>query len=220
MAAVLAFSMGGATAFAQDSEQEGVAPAADEGGAEGPVVTSDPVDPAPAPGPAATGQVPVADPSPAEPPDLDGVRFRGAVAFTIGAELVPSVDLSFLMYGVDARLGVQINDLLGIYTALHLSFGKETGGGGLTGTFAALLMADVTIADMLVLGAGAGYGVFNNPSGPAIGFRAGVYPLQGLGADGIRRKGLVISVESRLAFLGDPNGTGVMIMGSIGYEAF
>lgn len=92
--------------------------------------------------------------------------------------------------------------------------------GGITGTFAALLMADVTIADMFVIGAGAGYGVFNNPRGPAIGFRAGVYPVHGVGADGIRRKGLVISFESRLAFLGDPNGTGVMLMGSIGYEAF
>lgn len=216
---VLMVMLGASSALAQTTEEEMVEPPTADGVEDPapepvpePAQASEPAD-APAPVPVTT------EPVPAGPP-MYGPRFRSAVAFTIGAELVPSVDLTFLMYGLDARLGVQINDLVGVYSAIHLSFGKETGGGGITGTFAALLMADITIADMFVIGAGAGYGVFNNPSGPAIGFRAGVYPVHGRAVDSVRRRGLVISVESRVAFLGDPNGTGLMIMGSVGYEAF
>lgn len=153
---------------------------------------------------------------------VDGPRFRGGIAATAGAEFVPDADFTGLMMGADGRLGVQINDLVGIYAAAHLSFGTAewAGANGTTGTFAALLMADFTFIDTIFVGAGVGYAVFNNPSGVAIGLRAGAYPARRVSSMRARRIGLMIGLESRIVLLGDPYSTGFMVMGAIGYEAF
>jgi hypothetical protein len=151
---------------------------------------------------------------------VDGPRFRGGVAFTGGAEFVSNADFSATMFGIDGRLGVQVNHLLGLYVAPHLSFGSAGGVEGSTGTFATILMADLTFLDALFVGAGFGYGIMNNPSGPALGFRVGGYPVKSAPDHRARRRGLVVSLEARTYFLGDPFGTGVQIMGAIGYEAF
>ena len=153
---------------------------------------------------------------------VDGVRFRGGAAFTGGVELVPDANFTAVMFGVDGRLGVQINHLVGAYLATHLSFGSgEVGfGSGLTGTFAFLAMADFTFNDLFFAGAGFGYTIFNNPGGVSLGFRAGVYPVKSVSSHKARRRGLMLSLESRIVFLGDPYGAGFQVMGAIGYEAF
>jgi hypothetical protein len=155
---------------------------------------------------------------------VDGPRFRGGVAFTAGVQGLPQHDYTATMFGVDARFGVQINNLIGIYAMPHLSFGSSGSLFSSTGTFNAIVMADVTLFDALVAGAGLGYGVFNNPSGPMVAFRVGGYPLKSVSEDRPRRKGLMISLETRLTFIGDhngfPYGTGYQVMGAVGYEAF
>ncbi|MFW6088056.1 MAG: hypothetical protein ACODAG_12675, partial [Myxococcota bacterium] len=153
---------------------------------------------------------------------VDGARFRGGVALTGGGEFVSSADFSAKMFGVDGRLGVQLNHLLGLYAALHLSFGSgsERGASVSTGTFATFAMADFTFLDALFAGAGIGYGVMNNPSGPALAFRVGGYPLKSAPDDRARRRGLMVSFEARTYFLGDPYGTGLQFMAAVGYEAF
>jgi hypothetical protein len=174
-----------------------------------------------APPPAYTdSQAPVSAPPPLTLEAPDGPRFRGGIAFTGGREFVSNADFSATMFGVDGRLGVQLSDLFGLYVEPHLSFGSAGGIEGSTGTFAAVAMADFTFLDALFVGAGFGYGVFNNPSGPALGLRAGGYPVKRVSTDKPRRVGLVLSLESRFVFLGDPFGTGIQIMGAIGYEAF
>jgi hypothetical protein len=128
------------------------------------------------------------------------------------------------MYGADLRLGWQVNNLLAIYAQPHLSFGSlgtsvaGTPVSGGTGTFTGTVLGEVTLVDRVFAGAGVGYGLLNNPSGPAIEVRAGGYPLMGRGEDGIRRKGLMVGADFRSVFLS--GATGIMVMGCIGYEAF
>lgn len=146
----------------------------------------------------------------------DGVRFRGGISGGAGAEILTGG--TTIMGGVDGRVGVQINHLIGVYAQPQLSFGSFGGALGITGTFTTTAVVDFTFIDHLLVGAGGGFGVFNNPTGPVVHLRAGGYPLMGHGEDGIRRKGLMLAFDMRLGFItGD---TVVYPMGSIGYEAF
>lgn len=170
---------------------------------------------------AAAAAAPAAAP-PAAVVSQSGARFRGGISLATGMEKVSVV--SGEMYGLDGRLGVQLNDLLGIYVQPHLSFGSLSGqaGGlgitGTTGTFSIAAMGEATFIDRLFAGAGLGYGVLNNPSGPMFQARAGGYLLETRGEDGVRRKGLMAGVDLRTIFV---NGaTGVLVLASIGYEKF
>ena len=151
-----------------------------------------------------------------------GLRFRSGISLGGGIEKVSVV--SGGMYGLDARFGAQLSDLLGIYMQPHLSFGSlsgQAGGAGVsgaTGTFSIAAIAEATFMDRLFAGAGLGYGVLNNPSGPMFQARAGGYLLTTRGEDGIRRKGLMAGVDLRTIFV---NGaTGVLVIASIGYEKY
>jgi hypothetical protein len=195
----------GATASAQDAPAEPADPAVDAAAKAAEPAAA----PAAAPAPAAP-----ADASGGE--DKDGVRFRGGVSGGVGGEIVTGG--TAIMGGVDGRLGVQINDLIGVYAQPHLSFGSFGGALGFTGTFTTTAVADFTFIDQLFVGGGAGFGLFNNPTGPVVHLRAGGYPLMGHGENGVRRKGLMVSFDMRLGFItGD---TVIYPMGSIGYEAF
>lgn len=168
------------------------------------------------PPPAAGPSVPSA--APAAEGDKDGFRFRGGVSATAGTMLIS--DYSGFLGGVDAHLGVQVNDMIGVYAVPHLSFGPVSVGSVSTfiGVLSATAVADVTLIDQVFVGAGGGFGVVNNPSGPVLHFRAGGYPLVGDGKDGIRRKGLMLGGDVRMYFL---SGITVMqVMGGVGYEAF
>lgn len=167
-------------------------------------------------------------PVPEESEDIDEPRFRGAIAGGGGAEiLIGSGDsITAGMGGIDGRLGVQVMDLLGIYAQLHTSLGSfgDLGTGvafaGITGTVAATLVADFTFIDQIFVGAGAGYGVLNNPHGPVVHIRAGGYPYMDFGEDGIRRKGLMLGLDMRIFVLPDSDVVAVYPMAQIGYEAF
>jgi hypothetical protein len=169
-----------------------------------------------------TSSPPAASPS----TEADGGRFRFGIDATGGLESVSAsgASVSGAMYGGDLRLGWQFNHLLAVYAQPHLSFGSlsTSAGGtpvsGATGTFVATVRGEVTFIDRLFVGAGAGYGVLNNPSGLTIELRAGGYPLMGRSANGIRRKGLMLGVDFRSVFVS--GATGTLIMGCLGYEAF
>jgi hypothetical protein len=163
-------------------------------------------------------------PTPApEAADEDGVRFRGGISGGGGAEVVLDCCTAG-MGGIDGRLGVQVMDLLGIYAQLHGSlgsFGEIAGSAlfGLTGTASATVLADFTFIDQIFVGAGAGYGVLNNPHGPVVHIRAGGYPYMDFGEDGVRRKGLMLGVDLRV-FITTGDLIAVYPMAQIGYEAF
>lgn len=177
---------------------------------------------APAEGAAAEGTAATAEAAPAAPDSSDGGRFRFGINGAVGME--SAAGASGAMFGMDLRLGYQLNNLLAIYLQPHLSFGSlsMSGGGvtasGVTGTFIATVMGEATFLDRFFGGAGVGYGLFNNPSGFAIDLRAGGYPLMGHGDEGPRRKGLMLGVDFRTVFL--DGATGIHFTGNIGYEAF
>lgn len=134
----------------------------------------------------ATAEAPAGATPPASAAELhrDGGRFRFGINGSAGLERVSANGSSASggMYGLDLRLGWQLNDLLAVYFQPHLSFGSlaANGGGarvsGSTGTFIGTVLGEATFFDRLFVGAGLGYGVFNNPSGFAIDLRAGGYP--------------------------------------------
>ena len=177
----------------------------------------------PPPPPPAPGAAPAA---PAPGGEKDGLRLRGGVSAVAGGMFLNNY--SGFMAGVDGRLGLQINNLIGVYAVPHLTFGPvkvdvgPASASTVIGLFSATAVADVTLIDHIFVGAGGGFGVVNNPTGPVAHFRAGAYPLMGHGANGIRRKGLVLSLDTRLYFLSQAGvSTTVMeLSGGIGYEAF
>lgn len=152
----------------------------------------------------------------------DGPRYRWGIAASGGLEKVSIV--SGPMAGMDLRLGAQLNDLLGVYVQSHLSFGKLSADAGsavisgFTGTLTTALLGEVTLMDRFFAGAGVGYGILNNPSGPMLQARIGGYPLSGRIENSIRRRGLMVGLDVRSIFI--DGATGVLILGSIGYEKF
>lgn len=200
---------------------------------------AEPAKPAPAPAPAP----PTAAPPPAPPEDADGARFRGGVDVTFGGLFGSKDAVKYTGFagGVDGHIGVQINDLVGIYAVPHFTFGKvkvevppldqSSGWVVFTGT----AVVDFTFIDQIFVGVGGG-GTYQGPTctncqalgGGVLHARFGGYPVIGLGEDGIRRKGLMIGAELFVNFvsqLSAPAGVDTSIifiepMLTIGYEAF
>jgi hypothetical protein len=160
--------------------------------------------------------------SPAAESRVDGGRFRFGINGAVGLESVAGA--SGTMYGLDLRLGWQINDLFAIYAQPHLSFGSlsvSAGGAtfsGSTGTIVSTVMGEVTLSDRFFGGLGVGYGVLNNPSGLAFEARVGAYPLMGHKENSSRRRGLMVGVNLKTVSVS--GATGVLVMGNVGYEAF
>ncbi len=126
--------------------------------------------------------------------------------------------------GLDLRLGVQINKLIGVYAQPSLAFGSLCQGAicGATGTAGVSGLVDFTFIDRIFVAAGGGVGVLNNPVGPEIHIRVGGYPLMGFGANGYTRKGLMVGVDTRIYFINNLGSdlTVMQVMGAIGYEIF
>ena len=154
----------------------------------------------------------------------DYARFRGAIDLTGGGLLVSGVSAGLV--GVDARLGVQVNNLLGIYAQPHLSFGAGTyagpGNTGFTGVAGVSGIVDFTF-DRVFFGGGGGFAYvgslpFASPEGE---IRAGFYPIVSHGRGG-RRRGLVIAADLHILYVPDTVGSIGLLqpMLQIGYEAF
>lgn len=147
------------------------------------------------------------------------VKFRNGFSASLSEEF--GRGFSGQLYGVDWRIGAQINRQLGIYLDNHLSFGSvhATGGGdGITGDYASAITAEYTFPAAFFVGGGLGYGVLNNPSGPLVLVRAGWYPFQ-LDANQTERH-LNLAFDARFYFPGDPVGETTQLAISIGYDRF
>jgi hypothetical protein len=134
------------------------------------------------------------------------VRFRGGAGLEGGVLIVPDAT-SLPTVGAQGQIGVQLNDLLGIYAVPSLGavFGEV---GGLN--VAAALLVDFTFGDIVSVGLGPDVGAFaaigvssTNASaagGELYGGRLhfAVYPVLGEGENPIRRKALAIGVDLRL----------------------
>jgi hypothetical protein len=177
-----------------------------------------------APAPSAAGPsvaAPAPAPQPVEP--LDGMRIRNGISLSFGEAFGsgPSSGLTETLTGADWRIGAQVNNLYAVYLATHLSFGSASFGGtsGTTGNFAAALMGERMI-DKFAAGAGVGYGVLNNPSGPLAQIHAAWYPMMSTSVTEARRRGLMVGVDARWYFAGDQIGTVTQLSVGVGYEKF
>ncbi len=180
--------------------------------------------PAPAPAqPPAAGPEPMQapppamGPGPAQPPPPgdayvprryvpDGVRFRGGVSLEGGAIVVPDA-FTVGVAGVQGQMGVQINNMIGVYAvpAFDIVFGS-VGGVNLS----AALIVDFTFFDMLTVGAGPDVGVFGaigTGDGALSGAGGSLYgarlhfsfqPFHSYGMNGIRRKAFSLGADLRL----------------------
>ena len=113
-----------------------------------------------------------------------------------------------------------MSDALGVYLHSHLSLGsiRTDNVSGYTGNFATALTGEYTLPMRLFVGAGVGYGVLNNPSGPLVGVRVGYYPFAHTGPGKARR--LNVALDTRLYFVsaGGESITMKHIAVSIGYD--
>jgi hypothetical protein len=152
--------------------------------------------------------------------DEDEPRFRGGISGGGGGFFIEGVAGG--IGGLDGRLGVQINDLIGVYAQPQLGIYGVTLSGfgtGIGGMVAGTVAVDFTFIDQIFVGVGGGGGILNNPAAGELLFRAGGYPLIGFGDDGIRRKGLMLSADVRVFFVSG----GLTVVSptvNIGYEAF
>lgn len=178
--------------------------------------------------PALAQQVVVVAAPPPPPPqpvvvvERDVPHFRGGIAAIGGGEFISNFSIG--MAGIDARLGVQINRIFGIYVQPSLAFGGGTiaGVSGATGTAGATVLADFTFANRFFVAAGGGAGILNNPFGPEIHFRVGGYPVMGWGEGHVVRKGLMLGLDAHFFFVTSAGqGLSVMqVMAGIGYEVY
>jgi hypothetical protein len=162
-------------------------------------------------------------------PEYDGPRFRGGVSIGGGGFFANGYGVGTAQ--VDGRLGVQINNLIGVYAQPYLGGGGGSVGGGVSGgfgTFGVDAVIDFTLADRFFLGAGGGAGVVVIPTGPntdggagaaeQLLFRVGFYPIVWRRGRRARRGGLMLGADIRPFFI---SGTAlVQATANIGIEAF
>jgi len=171
-----------------------------------------------APAPVAAATMPVAAPAPAG----DGISLRNGFSFSASQAFGsgPSSGLSESLFGGDWRIGARIANDWAVYMSTHLSFGsaKFAGQSGVTGNFAAALIGERSLPMRTFVGAGGGYGVLNNPSGPLAQLRAGWYPMAASN-DGKSRR-LNVALDTRFYFAGDAIGTVSQVALTVGYDRF
>lgn len=166
--------------------------------------------------PVTTAAAPEPTPAPAT-----GMTLRNGFSLSVGQEMATINMQSFSgqLYGVDWRIGAQINPQLAVYLDSHLSFGTAAIGtaSGVTGNFATAVIGEYTLPMRIFVGGGGGYGVLNNPNGPLAQARAGWYPFEAK-ADGKSRR-LNVALDSRFYFV-DQIGTVSQFSLTLGYDRF
>jgi len=149
-------------------------------------------------------------------------RIRAGIDGTAGGLLLNGIGLGLV--GLDGRLGVQANNLFGIYAQAHLVFGGGSCGpggcdSGFPGLFSLSAVADFTF-DRMFIGAGGGLVYIGQDphAGPEAIVRIGFYPLMRRGRFG--RRGLMIGADLHVDYVPDGSAAYLEPMFLIGYEAF
>jgi hypothetical protein len=173
----------------------------------------------PAPPPSASAPAAIA---PAPAASNDGMSLRNGFSVSAGQEFGsgPSSGLSGQLFGADWRIGAKINSDYAVYLHSHLSFGNAHIGAasGMTGNFAAAILAERTLPARVFVAGGGGYGVLNNPSGPLAQARVGWYLMEQSSAAVLRR--LNVALDARWYFAGEQIGTVTQIALTLGYDRF
>jgi hypothetical protein len=166
----------------------------------------------------ASSSVAFAEPDPAPAP---AGGLRNGFSLSAGQEFGGDRDISGTMFGVDWRIGARVSEPISVYVHSHISFGSATegnGASGVTATLATALIGEYMLPSRLFVGAGGGYGVLNNPSGPLLQARVGYYPFATRSAGKARR--LNIALDYRAIFANQGYGTVNHVAVSLGYDRF
>jgi hypothetical protein len=130
------------------------------------------------------------------------MRLRNGFSLSVGQETGPTIggaDWSATLFGLDWRIGLKITSAISVYVNNHLSFG-DNAVQGFKGNFASAAMAEYELPMRLYIGAGGGFGVLNNPSGPLIAARVGYYPFKQNSLQGaVRRLNVAFDYRRYLA---------------------
>lgn len=146
---------------------------------------------------------------------------RNGFSLSAGQEFGGDRDIAATMFGVDWRIGWRFSTPVSVHLHSHLSFGsgkEANGASGFTGTFASALVGEYTLPMGVLVGAGAGYGVLNNPNGALVEARVGYYLFGTAGAEKQRR--LNVALDYRAFFASQGYGTVSSVALSIGYDTF
>jgi hypothetical protein len=168
--------------------------------------------------PAAAMPIAPPPPAPETPTASSSTGMRNGFSLSVGQEFGDMV--SGQLYGVDWRIGARVTDAISVYLHSHMSFGTVTDHGvdGITGNLAGALVGEYMLPMRVFVGAGAGYGVLNNPNGPLVEARAGYYPFKSNAVGKARR--LNVALDARWYMVGEPYGTITQVSLSLGYDRF
>lgn len=146
----------------------------------------------------------------------DDVRFRGGIAAGPTVIVAPDVVAGGGLHG---RLGVQVNDVLGVHADPSVVAYANSGELGMLAGIA--FLGDVTLGDVLTAGAGPTVQIVADGNGNfAVGPRGfvGAHLLRGRGDDGTRRTSLFVALEADVLF-GPPDPVVAPSL-LLGYEAY
>jgi hypothetical protein len=156
----------------------------------------------------------------------DGPRLRAGISVGAGGLFADGYGVG--LAGIDGRIGVQINNLVGIYAQPYFvgGDGSYAAGSGSVVSFGADAVIDFTLASRFFIGVGGGGGGTllkggNGDSGQLL-FRVGFYPIVVRRLRRPGRGGLMLGLDVRPIFL---SGLGnevnlVQATANIGWELF
>jgi hypothetical protein len=146
--------------------------------------------------------------------EYDGPRFRGGISAGAGGVFANGYGVGIV--GLDGRLGVQVNNLIGIYAQPYLAGGGGSEAGGVTGgglTTGVDGVIDFTF-NRFFFGVGGGVGALvgrgNTDTNGQLLFRVGFYPILARRYRGARRMGLMVGADFRPLFITGVEGATVL----------
>jgi hypothetical protein len=133
----------------------------------------------------------------------DRARVRGGVAVAGGVLTAPEAEVAMGTGGVQGQVGVQINDVVGLYWVPQIDLGLGSGMGGVN--LSTAIMVDISPIDFISIGAGPDLGFFAGigDDGAAAGanyggrFRFAVHPFVSEGKNH-RRQAFTLAADLRV----------------------
>jgi len=166
----------------------------------------------------ASSSVALAEPAPA--PSTSGLR--NGFSLSAGQEFGGDRDISATMFGADWRIGWRVTAPISVYLHSHMSFGSATensgANSGFTGTLATAIIGEYKLPMGVFAGAGAGFGILNNPNGPMVQARVGYYPFKTESVG--KKRHLNVALDYRAVFANQGYGMVNHVAISIGYDRF
>jgi hypothetical protein len=132
------------------------------------------------------------------------------------------IDISATMIGADWRIGLKLTPAIALYLNSHLSLGPQKVGAqdDIAANIATAAIFEYTLPQRVFFGAGAGFGIVDDPSGPMIQVRAGWYPMAKSFEQVHRRLNVAFDLRYFMLSEGGQDAKITQVSLSIGYDRF